>query len=380
MAGEGGQQRRVLARVVRAGRRRVAAVVGGEDEQVAAGIQALEPARHRAVDGPQGAVEARRVVAVAVDLVRLDEVDEREPVLEPVHQGIRRGDRLGVGRRRVLAADPHPGEHLPDLADRVDGHAGVAELLEVGAPGRVDGEVATPGRPLEGARLARERAGDHPADGVLARHDPPGGGARGVELLPRDDGLVRRDLEDRVGRRVDDQVPGAQVLGAEVVDRPDAVVGGVAEHAAPRRRLERGDDLGREAAGIGPHRLRRDDAHQLPVTRRRVLSRPERVQPAVEDRVGGGRDAPERQRGAEPERAHRREVEPADRVGEVAERVRARVAVVGRVGQRPRPAGVEDDHEGAPAGHQLAGARSRRVASAGRKTLASRRSKSAGGA
>ena len=46
-----------------------------------------------------------------------------------------------------------------------------------------------------------------------------------------------------------------------------------------------------------------------------------------------------------------RQVEPAGGLGDVAERVRARVAVVGGVGQLARAAGVEHDHEGAAVAH-----------------------------
>ena len=77
---------RVLARVVGARRGRVAAVVGREDEQVARGVEAVEPAADRGVDHPQRGVEARHVAAVAVDLVGLDEVGEHEAAVELVDQ------------------------------------------------------------------------------------------------------------------------------------------------------------------------------------------------------------------------------------------------------------------------------------------------------
>ena len=48
-----------------------------------------------------------------------------------------------------------------------------------------------------------------------------------------------------------------------------------------------------------------------------------------------------------PSALQHRQVEAAGGLGDVAERVRARVAVVGRVGQLARAAGVDDDDEGA---------------------------------
>jgi hypothetical protein len=51
---------------------------------------------------------------------------------------------------------------------------------------------------------------------------------------------------------------------------------------------------------------------------------------------------------AEAERAEHRQLEAADGVGEVRERVRARVAVRWRVGERADAAGVDHEHERAP--------------------------------
>ena len=78
------------------------------------------------------------------------------------------------------------------------------------------------------------------------------------------------------------------------------------------------------------------------------LPGPQRVQPAVDDGRVRGRAAAQRERGAEPEALEVREVEAARRLGDVAERVRPRVAVLGGVGELPGAAGVQDDDEGAP--------------------------------
>ena len=88
-----------------------------------------------------------------------------------------------------------------------------------------------------------------------------------VELLERNRLLVRGDLEDRVGARVDDPLAGPLMLLAELLDdlRPARRL--VAEHAAAGAVHERVDHLVGEAVRVGRHRLRRDDAHQLPVAR-----------------------------------------------------------------------------------------------------------------
>ena len=102
------------------------------------------------------------------------------------------------------------------------------------------------------------------------------------------------------------------------------------------------------------------------------------MQPPVEDGVRGGRDPGEGQDRAEAERTEDGQVEPARRRGQVAEGVRAGVAVVGGVGQRAGAAGVEHEHEGAAPGHR--GIATLRERSAGSNTVASTRSKSWGAA
>ena len=65
-------------------------------------------------------------------------------------------------------------------------------------------------------------------------------------------------------------------------------------------------------------------------------------------------DALEREDRAEPQASQHRQVQAADVLGQVAERVRALVAgVLGRVGQCPDPAGIQDDDEGAAAHRRI---------------------------
>jgi hypothetical protein len=63
---------------------------------------------------------------------------------------------------------------------------------------------------------------------------------------------VGRDLQHRVGRRVDDQVAGLEVLLAEVVDDLGAAVGAVAEHPAAGAVDQLVEDVAGEALGVGP--------------------------------------------------------------------------------------------------------------------------------
>ena len=128
------------------------------------------------------------------------------------------------------------------------------------------------------------------------------------------------------------------MLLAELLDDLRPARRHVAEHAAAGLVHERVDHLVREAVRVGRHRLRRQDPHQLPVPRRRVLAARALEQPPGDGRRAGlRRAAEERLDVPEPERLERRQVEPADRARDVPERVRALVAELGGVRQARPP-------------------------------------------
>jgi hypothetical protein len=104
--------------------------------------------------------------------------------------------------------------------------------------------------------------------GVRTAHDLAGAGTELVELGGRDDFLVCRHLKHRILGGVDDRGAGGEVLGAEVIQSPHAVVGPPAEQRPAPRALERREDIGREAARIGGQRCPGHHAHQLPVAGR----------------------------------------------------------------------------------------------------------------
>jgi len=338
------EQRRVLARVVGARLVGVDAVVGGDHEQILL-AHAPEQAGQVSVDLPQGAGEAAHVLAVTVELVGLDQVREHEPAGK---LGLQLGDALQgarVARPGVGGADPHAGEQVVDLADGVDLHAIVAELLEVAAARRKEREVS----PSLGAQERSGRAGegprDHAPDGVLAAHRGAGGRARAVELPDRDPLDVGRQLQHRVLGGVEDQGARAQVLGTELLDRGEAVVGAVADELVPDRGDEHRADLRREAARVSRQRRLPDHAHQLPVPADRVLARTEGMQTTMDGGVRARRHPAKRNDRAQSEHLERRQIQATERLGEVRQRVGPRVAVCRRVRQRAHAARVDHQHE-----------------------------------
>ena len=108
----------------------------------------------RRVDLAQRAVEALDVLAVAVDLVGLDEVGEHEAAVELVHQ--RRGRRRSPSALVAplcCVVDADAGEHLADLADGVD-----RRCRRPGAPRGRSARAAAARGPC-GPRCARTRPG-----------------------------------------------------------------------------------------------------------------------------------------------------------------------------------------------------------------------------
>ena len=324
----------------------VASVVRGEDQQVV-GAHRGKPALHGRVDLLERGVEAGGVLAVAVHRVGVDQVGEHQPGAPVPEQRVERRDRRRVVVGRTLLRDSAAGEDLAHLPDRAHRGTHLGEQVQVGAIRRRQCEVAAPRRAPERTRLAPERPRDHPAHRVVAGEDRARGGADPVQLVGRDDVDMCGHLEDRVLRRVDDQVARLEVPRPVLLDRAQALRRRVAQHTAPRGLREPVDHLGREPVRVrGPSRGR--GPHQLPVPGGRVLARPARPQPPVDRRMLRRGHALDGRHVPQSEPLERRDPEPADGLGHVGERVRPGVAVPVRVGKRAAAHGVEHDHEGSP--------------------------------
>jgi hypothetical protein len=202
-------------------------------------------------------------------------------------------------------------------------------------------------RPVVVAGLAEERPRDHTPDRVFAGEDSARRLAGRVELGQRHGLLVRGDLEDGVGRRVDDPLAGPLMLLAELLDDLRARRRSVPEHAAPRAVHEWVDHVVGKAVPVGGEGRRRHDAHQLPVPGRRVLpARPLREAAGDGRSARLGRAALERLNVSEPECLEVGEIEAADGPGDIPERVRSFIPVLVGIRQCAGADGVEHDHAG----------------------------------
>ena len=224
-------------------------------EQIAV-AQRLEDVRQPPVEVLQAAMEVDGIVAMAPELVGLDEIREDEPVVDVLEQLDRPVDPVDVRLRRERLVDVAAGEDVGDLPDAVRRVPGVADRAQVVRTPRLEREVVTVRRSLVLPGRPGERAGDDAPDRVLAGQDLARRPACVVELLERDRLLVRRDLEHRVGRRVDDPLPGLLMLLAVLEDHLGPGRGLVAEHAARRAVHERIDHVVGEAVRVGRERDR----------------------------------------------------------------------------------------------------------------------------
>ena len=166
---------------------------------------------------------------------------------------------------------------------------------------------------------------------MLAGQDLACGPACRVQLVEEDSLLVRSNLEDGVGGRVDDPLSGSLMLFPQLLDDLSARRGLVPQHATARRVHEGVDHIVWEAMRVGWKRLGRDDPHVLPMAGRRVLAlRP--LEEATGDRGCAG-------------------LRPtAFELLDVAERVRALITVLRGVRQLAGTDGIE--HDDARPGHR----------------------------
>ena len=215
-------------------------------------------------------------------------------------------------------------------------------------------------------RSTRERPGDDAADAEWI-DEASGDLAGGEQALEAEGLLVRGDLEDGIGRGVDDRLAARHVLDAEPDD--DLGAGGVfaSQHAGEARLAHQGLDqiIRKTRFGVGEIAPVESDrhTHQLPVTRRRVLAlrgldreagRPRPLRRGEENgpRDRGGVRAPQAEPGqlGQPQRTVAQPVAISESFGagreDVAEGVRSGIAETGGILGAADAEGVEYEQQG----------------------------------
>src|SRR6266540_691609 len=169
--------------------------------------------------------------------------------------------------------DPSTGEEIVDFSDAGAWNARRSESVEKSFIGRLDRVVPPVRRSRIMSRRSFEGARDHPRNVVrryehLTRHL-----AGRVKLGERDDTLVRRDLENRIRRRVNDPRARSLVLLSELLNDRGAARRDVADYAPPGPGRECLQQFAGKALRKSREGLFEMNAGDLPVPGRAVLAR-----------------------------------------------------------------------------------------------------------
>ena len=319
-------------------------MVGGDDQQIVLAHLRLNLRQLRVKRFQRGGV-ALHIAAMAVDHIKIHEINKQQAVEILVHRLKRRLHAGRVARRMVAPGDAAMVEDVLNLAHAVNRLAvfgqNVAHRL-----GRLGAEIAARAGALERARVvADKRTRDDAAHLQLARQQLARNLAVAVQLFQRHNRLVRRDLEHAVRRGIDDQLAGFDVFLAQLVENRRAGGGLVAQRAAADRPLKFLDEILREAVRERRERLRELNARDFPVTGGRVLAGGNLAQLAE---AALGRFHPAGEARAvdvrQPQLHHMRQVRVAG-VDDMAERIRALVAVLRSVRQFADAHAVQNDDD-----------------------------------
>ena len=290
---------------------------------------------------------ACNVAPVPIRHVEIDEVDEAQPREVLLLNAKCLFHTVGVALVDTRAArDAAPREDVADLADGDDLMPLPHERIHHRIARRVEGEVVTMCCTLVVRIAADVRPCNDASDTVLALHDLACHTAVAIETLDGNIGLVCRDLQHAVRRRVDDEPARLLLLAPVVVNDLRAGVGLVAEDFLPvARRREPLEDFRRESVRICWHGLLGDDACDFPVSDRRVLAARELPQPCKStDGAVCGRTAAD---AVDVKEAELREVRRVQfrRCRQRCERVAAPVAEIRCIRCTPDAEAVEDNQK-----------------------------------
>ena len=158
-----------------------------------------------------------------------------------------------------------------------------------------------------------------------------------------------RDLENRIGGSVDDPRAGALLLVGKVVDDRRSAGHAVGEDRPTRGFGKSRNHIDWKAVWVSGKRFGQMKASDLPMPRRRIFPRRPREHGAP--RADGIRfrfDTRNRCDVAQSETRHVGEPEPADRAGNVADRIAATIAVRRTIGRFTASYPIEHEDQRSP--------------------------------
>lgn len=181
----------------------------------------------------------------------------------------------------------------------------------------------------------------------MRRHQlPPGQLTGAIQLVEGNPRLVRRHLEDGIGRCVHDPGPGLPLHFGKFRDDGRPAGHAVADDRPPRIPREGVDHLGRKPLRIGRERAREMQPGDLPVPGGGVLAARPRQHHAEPAHRMRHRCHPRNGRGIPQAKSLQiRKIQPADRTREIPQGITAPVAVRRRIRSLPTTDSIEHDDE-----------------------------------
>ena len=230
-----------------------------------------EEARQPPVKFVQRLRVAVNIPAVAVEHVKVHKVHEAKSRKVLVRVGHCFLQPVGVSRRVGKLRHTAAGKNIVDLADGDHVLFRVHNRVQNRFLRRLDRKIV-PSRRSHVRPFTGKGSGDDPSHAMLAHEKLSRNAAVFIELLGRDNILVRSNLEDGVCRRVDNQRTRFHLLAAIVPDDIRAGIGKIAQNFAAGQARKLVDNLLGKAVRVGRQRIFRDDTRDLPVADRGVLA------------------------------------------------------------------------------------------------------------
>ena len=202
MTGRDAQDRDAFAGMVGAAPRWVAAMIGGQKQEVTR-LQTCKSFGQTSIEGFKRCRIAGNVAAVAEQRIEIDEIGEDEiAVASFLHRAERRVKQSGVSACLANFGHAAMGEDVADLADAENLAAARNQPIEKCRFGRRDGKVAPVRRSLEtGRAFADKRTRDHPPD-IQGIDQFANDTAKLIQPIETEMQFMRGDLDDGIGRCV----------------------------------------------------------------------------------------------------------------------------------------------------------------------------------
>ena len=261
------EERHIFARMVCGAQiGRVAAVIRGDDQQIVGLQHGQQPAQRYVKRGRRRRI-AVDIPAVAVQHIKIDQIDKGQPVKIRFGQLQQTLLPLRVAPGGECLRDAAAGKDIVDLSHADHVFSRLGQQIQHRFARRQQRKIVAARRAPEGlAGCALKRARDYTAHTVLAHQHFAGHAAVFIQLLYGNDGFVRGDLKYGIGRGVNDERAGAQMLFSVILQYLGAGVGAIAQHTAAGAPFECADQGLGKAVRIGGQRRGAFKAGDLPVT------------------------------------------------------------------------------------------------------------------